>query len=49
MPFQTEPCRKCNLTAEQKQQLQKQIDTVSSSLDNLSKEVDFCPECPQIQ
>jgi hypothetical protein len=49
LPFEIEPCKTVNLTAEQRATLQKQIDTVNQSLTNLKAQVDFCPECPQIQ
>ncbi len=49
LPFEIEPCQTVNLTAEQRATLQKQIDTVNQSLTNLKAQVDFCPECPQIQ
>lgn len=48
-PFEIEPCRQVNLSSEQRNTLQQQIDVVNASLQNLSKEVDFCPECPQIK
>lgn len=49
MPFEIEPCKQVNLTADQRDQLQKQINAVNQSLNNLQAQVDFCPECPQIQ
>lgn len=49
MPFEIEPCYPVNLTSDQRDQLQKQIDNVNKSLNNLQSEVNFCPECPQIQ
>lgn len=50
MPFEIEPCTcQLNLTADQRDKLQQQIDTVKQSLTNLSNQVDFCPECPQIK
>lgn len=48
MPFEIEPCKEVNLTAEQRSQLQTQIKATSQSLDNLKKKADECPDCPQI-
>jgi hypothetical protein len=48
LPFEIEPCYPVNLTSEQRDQLQQQINNVNQSLINLQSQTNICQGCPQI-